>query len=128
MTQELGKRNLAHHDLFQLYHARLRRSVFEFISSQTKSKMPDLFHLPYFASPILLPIIAVWTLVHLKLAVGEEMRSAERRYFVALIVMTVITLRTVVLCDECWFVHTATTAGMILGALLMPSRSEVIAS
>ena len=59
-----------------------------------------------------------------RLAVGVAQRRAERQFFLALIVMTFITLRTVALCDDCWLVHTTTTAGMILGALLVPARSE----
>ena len=86
--------------------------------------MPDLLQMPHFVDAIILPLIGVWSLFHLKLAVGVAQRRAERQFFLALIVMTFITLRTVALCDDCWLVHTTTTAGMILGALLVPARSE----
>ena len=86
--------------------------------------MTDFAQAAHLANAIILPLIGLWALLHLKLSVGEAERRSQTQFFAILIVMSFVTLRTVSACDNCWLIHTSTTAAMILGALVMPSRSE----
>ncbi len=88
--------------------------------------MTDLSQIIQFADTIVLPFAGLWSLLALKLSVGDAERRAQRHFFVLLIVITMVTLRTVVNCDQCWLIHTTTTGAMIVGALILPSRSDDI--
>ncbi len=87
--------------------------------------MLDLSQIAQIADTLLLPLIGSIALLAAKLSVGEAARMAERHFMVALVVITAITLRTVILCDETWLIHTTTLATMIIGALAMPNLRTV---
>lgn len=86
--------------------------------------MPDPSHIAQIADTLFMPLIGGIALLTAKLSVGEAARTAERNFFVALIVITAITLRTVITCDEIWFVHTSTLGLMIVGSLVIPSQDS----
>lgn len=75
----------------------------------------------------ILPLISAVALILAKFSHGEAARHAERHFLAALVVMTIITLRTVITCEDVWLVHTATLATMIVGALVVPSQEPSVA-
>lgn len=89
--------------------------------------MTEIFYLTAILNGLLLPLIAGATLVIAKLSRGEAARRAERQFLATLVVMTMITLRTVITCDDVWLVHTATLGIMIVGALVIPSQEASMA-
>ena len=89
--------------------------------------MTEIFYLTAILNGLLLPLIAGVTLVIAKLSRGEAARRAERQFLATLVVMTMITLRTVITCDDVWLVHTATLGIMIVGALVIPSQEASMA-
>ena len=86
--------------------------------------MLDPSHIAQIADTLLVPLIGGIALLTAKLSVGEAARRAERNFFAVLIVITAITLRTVITCDEIWLVHTTTLALMIIGSLVIPSQDS----
>lgn len=72
-----------------------------------------------------LPIIGSVVLGLSKLTAGPTARVAERWFLGVLLAVTLITCRTVIVHDPCWFVHTATLGFMIVGALLLPDRESL---
>ena len=89
--------------------------------------MTEIFFLSGLMNGLLLPIVAGTTLVAAKLKVGEAARRAERQFLATLVVMTIITLRTVITSDDVWLIHTATLAIMIVGALVVPNQEATVA-
>ena len=71
---------------------------------------------------VLIPAACGIALLVAKLTHGEMARKAEKNFFVFLVVMTLITIRTVVLCDDVWLIHTTTLAVMVVGALAIPGN------
>ncbi len=88
--------------------------------------MPDLSQIAQIADTLLLPLIGSIALLVAKLSIGEAARMAERHFLVALVVITIVTLRTVIACDETWLVHTTTLALMIIGAFVIPGQGTVV--
>ncbi len=74
-----------------------------------------------------MPLLGFWALMATKLCVGDALRKAERRFFLALIIASFVTLRTVMRLDDVWIVHTVTLAAMILGVFIVPSRDSLVA-
>ena len=89
--------------------------------------MPDLPQFTAVVDAIVLPLLGSTLLLLAKTAHGEAARRAERQFFAVLVVMTLITLRTVIRCDQTWLLHTSTLAMMILGALVIPSQDASVA-
>ncbi|WP_145177786.1 hypothetical protein [Rubripirellula lacrimiformis] len=77
---------------------------------------------------ILLPLMGSVALVFAKMTQGEAARWAEKQFFAALVVITIVTVRTVIMCDETWLLHTATLATMIVGALVVPGYDSSLAT
>lgn len=75
-----------------------------------------------------LPTVGIWALLATKLSVGDGLRRAEKRFLIALVIISLITLRTVIRLDELWLSHTMTLATMVLGVYLVPSREGAIAA
>ena len=75
---------------------------------------------------IVMPLIGAIALLLAKLSQGDAARWAERRFFVTLVVITLVTLRTVIVCNEFWLVHTATLGTLIVGALVIPGHSHYV--
>ncbi len=69
--------------------------------------MSDLPQILRIADAIVLPSIAIILLLISKIGRGELARWSEGQFYVALVVMTLVTLRTVVMQDGAWLVHTA---------------------
>lgn len=90
--------------------------------------MPDLPHITEIMDAILLPLIGSLSLFTAKLTQGEAARWAERQFLAALVVVTIVTLRTVIMCDEVWLLHTTTLGTMIVGALMIPGQSTSAAT
>lgn len=89
--------------------------------------MLDLLKFATVVNALVLPAIGLSLLLMSKLAVGVAARRAERRFLAALLVMTIVTLRTVITCDDLWLVHTATLSMLIVGALLVPNQDASVA-
>ena len=60
-----------------------------------------------------------------KFSQGDAARWAERQFFVVLVVITAVTLRTVIACHEIWLIHTTTLGSLIVSALVIPSHDGV---
>ncbi|TWU66311.1 hypothetical protein [Crateriforma conspicua] len=78
-------------------------------------------------STMAMPVIGVSTLLSAKLASGESLAKAQRRFFACLLVITIVTLRTVIVCDDAWIFHMSTLALMIVGALIIPDHDASVA-
>ncbi|WP_182871385.1 hypothetical protein [Stieleria mannarensis] len=89
--------------------------------------MPELTELFAVVDAIALPILGLWALLSTKLSVGEALRRAERRFMIALVIISLVTLRTVMRLDEVWLIHTLTLASMVLGVFTVPSREGALA-
>ncbi len=85
--------------------------------------MPDLSHITQILDAVMLPLIGGTSLLLAKFSIGEAARLAERHFFATLVVITCVTLRTVIACDEVWLVHTTTLATMIIGAFVVPGQA-----
>ncbi len=88
--------------------------------------MTDLHYFASVFNALIFPLIAGVVLAIAKLSRGESARRAERQFMATLLVMTIITLRTVITCDEAWLVHMATLSIMIVGALVVPSQPRPV--
>lgn len=89
--------------------------------------MSNLVQLLAIVDIIALPLLGLWALLATKLSIGEKLRRAERFFFVALIIISLVTLRTVVTLDDVWLVHTMTLSLMVLGVFMVPSREGALA-
>ncbi|MCO8123017.1 hypothetical protein NHH03_14810 [Stieleria sp. TO1_6] len=89
--------------------------------------MPELSLLAAVVDASALPLLGLWALLATKLCVGEALRRAERRFLVALVIISLVTLRTVIRHDEVWLIHTMTLGMMVLGVFMVPSREGQIA-
>jgi hypothetical protein len=88
--------------------------------------MADLPQITEFMDAIMLPFIGCVALMVAKFADGEAAPWAERQFFAVLLVVTLVTLRTVITCDEVWLVHTATLGSMVVGALVIPGQDTSV--
>jgi hypothetical protein len=74
----------------------------------------------------MLPLMGSVTLMFAKLTSGDTARWAERQFLAALLVITIATIRTVILCDENWLLHTATLGTIIIAALIVPGSESTV--
>ena len=84
----------------------------------------DLSQITSFIDAIMMPIIGGLALLIAKVSQGERARWAEKQFFAVLLVITIVTLRTVITCHEIWLVHTTTLGALIICSLLIPSFHE----
>ncbi len=89
--------------------------------------MLDLTQFAGMLDAIILPIIGGSSLLLSKISQGEIAQHWERQFLLTLVVITIVTLRTVAYGDVTWLIHTMTLAGMIVGSLLVPNRDATIA-
>lgn len=89
--------------------------------------MLDLTQIAGMMDAIILPILGGAALLLSKICQGETARHWERQFLLTLVVITIVTLRTVAHGDQTWLVHTMTLGGMIVAALLVPQRDATIA-
>jgi hypothetical protein len=87
--------------------------------------VPDLPHIAQILDAVTLPLIGSISLMLAKFSVGDTARVAERHFFAILVVITGVTLRTVIICDQTWLLHTTTLGMLIVGALVIPSQESV---
>ncbi|MCS7467253.1 hypothetical protein NZK35_11425 [Stieleria sp. ICT_E10.1] len=87
-------------------------------------ELPEFFAV---VNAIALPLFGLWALLSTKLSVGDALRRAERRFLIALVIISLVTLRTVMRLDDVWLIHTLTLASMVLGVFTVPSREGALA-
>ncbi|TWT82880.1 hypothetical protein CA13_43430 [Planctomycetes bacterium CA13] len=90
--------------------------------------MVDLLQLLRIVDAIILPIVALSVLFLSKVSYGDLAKWAERQFLTVLAVMTLVTLRTVIRCDDAWLIHTATLGIMIVGALVVRTEHASVAT
>ena len=88
----------------------------------------DLPQITEIVDAIIMPFIGGLAILFAKLSQGDAARWAERQFFAVLVVITLVTLRTVILCDEVWLIHTSTLGTLIVGALVIPSPDAAVAT
>ena len=86
--------------------------------------MTDLPQIVKIVDAMVLPMLAMAILFFSRVSTGTWARFAERQFFIALIVMTCVTLRTVIRCDDLWLIHTMTLGTMIVGALVVQGEPQ----
>ena len=86
--------------------------------------MPDLPECVGILDAVVLPLLGIWALIWSKICCGAEARRAERQFLLTLVVITIVTSRTVIYCDDVWLIHTLTLACMIVGALALPGNNH----
>ena len=89
--------------------------------------MFDLSQATEFMDAIILPFVALSVLLLAKFRVGEPARCHERQFLAVLLGITIVTLRTVIYCEEFWLVHTLTLGSLIIAALVIPSQDASVA-
>lgn len=72
----------------------------------------------------MVPVMGAFALISAKLAQGDAIPKAQRRFLTCLVVVTLLTVRTVMHCDECWLIHMMTLAGMVVGAMALPDQVD----
>ena len=88
-------------------------------------QVTDLPQIAQILDAVLMPLIGGTSLLFAKFSSGEAARRAERYFFAILVVITGITLRTVIQCDEIWLLHTTTLGTIIVASLVIPSQDAV---
>ncbi len=86
--------------------------------------MLDLTQITSLLDAIIFPMIGSIALMYAKLCRGAAARRAEKQFFAILVVLTVVTLRTVITCHEIWIVHTMSLGALIVCSLLIPGQNE----
>lgn len=76
----------------------------------------------------IVPVIGAFALFSAKLAQGDSIPKAQRRFLTCLVAVTLLTVRTVMYCDECWLIHMLTLAGMVVGAMALPDQESVLST
>ena len=86
--------------------------------------MLDLSQITSLLDAVVFPLIGGIALLFAKLSRGKAARRAEKQFLTVLVVITIVTLRTVITCHEIWIVHTMSLGGLIVGSLLIPGQTE----
>ena len=86
--------------------------------------MLDLSQITSFIDAIMMPFIGGLALLLAKVSHGDRARWAERQFFAVLLVITIVTLRTVITCHEIWLVHTTSLGALIVCSFLIPGHGE----
>ena len=86
--------------------------------------MLDLAQITSLVDAVIFPLIGSIALMYAKLSRGAVARRAEKQFFGILVVLTMVTLRTVITCHEIWIVHTLTLGALIVCSLLIPGQDE----
>lgn len=106
----------------------IRGVNFKFVGKEAKQMYaPHWFDNLYFFAPWIIPAIAI---ISLWIARGSDDKTfrvhAERLFFMALLVVAGATLRTLLVNDGCWLVHTASLAAMIVGAIFPTGETSPV--
>ena len=90
--------------------------------------MTDLVQIASLLDAIVLPLLGLFFLMSSKLAVGETAKLCQGQFILTLIVMTIVTIRTVIHADDqTWLLHTISLGLMVVAALVVPSRESQLA-
>ncbi|WP_372721879.1 hypothetical protein [Novipirellula sp.] len=89
--------------------------------------MSDLSQTLRIVDAIILPLLALAILCLSKVSHGDLARWSERQFYIALLVMTFVTMRTVALSGDAWLVHTGTLGIMIIGSLVVRTQGTPVA-
>jgi hypothetical protein len=84
----------------------------------------DLSQLTSLFDAIIFPLVAGLALLLAKLSHGDAARWAERQFFAILLVITLVTLRSVITCHEFWLVHTMSLGSLIICSLMIPGQRD----
>ncbi len=84
--------------------------------------MLDLAQTTELIDAIILPLLGCVVLFFAKFRHGEAARRAERQFMGVLVVMTLVTLRTVIQCHDAWLVHTMALGTLIIASLMIPGQ------
>ena len=85
-------------------------------------KLFDLSQLTVLMDAIILPFIGGFALLLAKFRIGDAARLHERQFLAVLVVMTIVTLRTVIYCEEAWLIHTTALGSLIIASLMIPGQ------
>lgn len=96
-------------------------------SQSPRRNMTDLPQISQIMDAMLMPLLGGCSLMLAKVSRGESARWAERSFLAVLVLITGITLRTVIRCDEIWLLHTTTLGIIIVSALTIPGQDHVAA-
>ena len=79
-------------------------------------------------SALAVPMLAMWAIACLYTArTGCQCTLTQIAYFVALLAISGLTVRTVLVDDGCWLIHTASLGVMIVsGVMRRPAEREVL--
>ena len=87
--------------------------------------MERLVELVCVCSGLIVPLIALWAVTSLyTLRAGKKCCATESAYFVALLLIAGITLRTVTINHDCWLVHTLSLGVMIVAGVMRRPAPE----
>ena len=89
--------------------------------------MLDLSQITEIVDAIILPLLGGLALFLAKFREGEAARWHERQFLAVLVVITIVTLRTVIYCDEVWPIHTTALGTLIIAALMIPNQEASVA-
>lgn len=78
-------------------------------------------------SSLAVPLLALWSVACLyTLGVGRHAVATQLIFFLVLLAVAGLTIRTVMANDGCWLIHTSTLGVMIVsGVMRKPSDSEL---
>ncbi|MEM1070270.1 MAG: hypothetical protein AAGG48_09590 [Planctomycetota bacterium] len=86
--------------------------------------MLDLSQTTQLIDAIILPLLGCVTLFFAKFRHGESARWAERQFYGVLVVMTLVTIRTVIECHDIWLIHTAALGTLVIAAMMIPGQES----
>lgn len=80
----------------------------------------DLAQTTEFIDAIVFPLLGLLTLFFAKFRQGEAARRAQRQFLGVLVVMTLVTVRTVMECHDFWLIHTTSLGTLVIAAMMIP--------
>ena len=87
--------------------------------------MLQLFESIVDCSGVLIPFLALWAIASLYTARSEsESHSTQAVFFGALLFIAVVTIRTVMVDEGCWLLHTSSLGAMIVAGVLRRPATE----
>lgn len=78
-----------------------------------------------YGATILVPLLALWAIASLySLQTGRQCAVTECVYYVVLLLVSGVTLRTILADDSCWLVHTASLCAMVIAGVMRRPQDE----
>ena len=75
---------------------------------------------------IVLPMLTALALLMSKVCEGDLQQKWEKHFLITLVVLTIVTIRTVIHCDDAWLIHTISLGAVIVAALVVPNQESVV--